>query len=169
MKRIVLSTVCALMIASIAMADHIGIYPDATGSSCELAKGFSTTATIIEKFSIGTRGARFKIDLSLCPGTAIFNFVTNWGSVGNINNDMSVAYGQCLSGNVVVGTLTAVWAPGAVSIVQADLQPNIYYWDCNFLEQPATGGHASIDGDGHGCDADPVQPATWGGVKALYR
>ena len=169
MKRTLLLTMCALMIASAAMADHIGIYPDATGSSCNLLPGFSPNATIIEKFSIGTTGSRFKVDLSLCPGSTVFGFNTPWVPVGNVTSDLSLAYGSCQTGSVVLGTLVAVWAPGAVSIVPAELFANIIYTNCSFAELPATGGHASINGDGHGCDFDAVQAKTWGGVKALYR
>jgi hypothetical protein len=176
MKRILTSaalfflvTGAALMSADVARAVHIGIYPDATGSTCNLQPGLSSTATIIQKFTLGATGSRFKMDLSLCPGTSFFAFSSPFFTIGVLTTDMSIGYGQCLTGNIVLGTILANWAPGTVSIVAADLQSNIYYTDCSYTELPATGGHASISGDGHGCDFDAVQPSTWGGVKALYR
>ena len=169
MKRTLLLTICALMIASAAMADHIAIYGDASGSTCNLAPGFSTTATVIEKFSTGTTGSRWRVDTSLCPGSTVFALQTPWVTVGIVTSDISIAFGSCQTGSVVLGTLVANWLPGAVSIVPAENFANIIYTNCVFAELPATGGHASIGGDGHGCDYDAVQAKTWGSVKALYR
>ena len=112
MKRTLLLTMCALMFASAAMADHIAIYADATGSSCNLAPGFNPNATIIEKFSIGTTGSRFKVDLSLCPGSTVFGFNTPWVPVGNVTSDLSLAYGSCQTGSVVLGTAPLPRSPG---------------------------------------------------------
>lgn len=171
MKRLLLSTMFSLLLANAAQASHIAIYSDATGAGCNLAPGFSTTATILEKFSTGSTASRFKMDLSLCPGTAFFAFQTPFAAptIGSLTSDLSVGYGVCLTGTIVIGNIVASWAPGAVSIVPADGQTIIQVADCNFTVYPATGGHTSISGDGHGCDVDAVQPSTWGGVKALYR
>ncbi|HET6347969.1 MAG TPA: hypothetical protein VFH88_02700 [Candidatus Krumholzibacteria bacterium] len=169
MKRVLLLTIGALLISSTAFADFFGIFSDATGQVCNISSGFSTTATILEKFSAGSTGSRFKMDLSLCPGTAFYSFNTPFVPIGVLTSDLSLAYGQCLTGDIVLGTIIAVWAPGAVSIVAADNFATIIYTDCSFGEYAATGGHTSIDGDGHGCNEDPVRNTTWSGVKALYR
>jgi len=169
MRRILLLAISLVMIASAAFASHIAIFSDATGSICNLASGFSTGATILHKFSAGSVGSRFRVDLSLCPGSTILEFNSPYLTTGTITSDESVAYGQCLSGSIVVGTLTALWFPGAVSIVPAAGFPDIIDVQCDLVEVPATGGHTSIDGDGHGCDEDAVEPSTWSSVKALYR
>jgi len=169
MKKVLLWTIACLFVASAARADHIAIYADEYGQVCNLNSGFSATATVLHKFSAGSTGSRFKMDLSLCPGTTFIDFITSFVTVGNLTSDLSIAYGVCSIGTIVLGTITADWAPGAVSIVAADSQTGVIVADCDLDQQMATGGHASIDGDGHGCDQDPVEPSTWGGVKALYR
>ena len=169
MTRVLMLAVAILMVGSIALADHIAPYTDETGTSCNIAAGFSTTAAIIHKFSVGATGARFKLDLSLAPGSTVFAFNTPYVPIGNVTSDLSLGYGQCLTGSFSLGTLVAIWAPGAISIVPADAFPNIIYTNCDFAELTATGGHASINGDGHGCDFDAVEASTWGKVKSLYR
>jgi len=169
MKPILLFMIAVLMMANVAVADHISIYSDETGANCNLAPGFSTTATIIHKFTLGATGSRFRVDLSLAPGSAVFAFNTPFISIGSLENDISIGYGNCYTGTIVLGTIVAFWSPGAVSVVPAIGFPNIIYTDCAFAERFATGGHASVSGDGHGCDYDPVQSSTWGKVKALYR
>ena len=51
MKKVLLLMVAVLMVSSVAMADHFGVYADNTGASCSLAVGFQsgTTAAVIEK------------------------------------------------------------------------------------------------------------------------
>jgi hypothetical protein len=167
MKKVLLLSLSLMMLAGAAMADHIAIYADPTGSVCNLAPGFSTTATIIHKFSAGATASRFRMELN--PGSVFFAISTPYVTIGGLDTDISIGYGACLTGSFPLGTIVALWAPGTVSIVAAFGQSNIIYADCNFAERIATGGHTSINGDGHGCDFDPVQPTSWGKVKALYR
>lgn len=169
MKKQLLLVVSFLLAAHPVMADHIAPYGDETGQTCNIASGFSTTAALIHKFSTGTYGSRFALDLSLAPGSQVFSLTTPFTTAGPITSDISVGYGQCLNGDIVIGTLVANWAPGAISVIPAQGQPYILWLDCNFAEMPGTGGHASIDGDGHGCNYDAVETSTWGRVKALYR
>jgi len=169
MKKQLLLVVSLLLAAHPVMADHIAPYTDETGSSCNIASGFSTTAALIHKFSTGTYGSRFALDLSLAPGSQVFSVSTPYTTVGTVTSDFSAGYGLCLNGDIVIGTMVANWAPGAISVVPAQGFADILWLDCNFQELPGTGGHASIDGDGHGCNYDAVEPSTWGQVKALYR
>ena len=169
MTRVLMLAVAILLVGSLAFADHIAPYSDATGSSCNLPAGFSTNTTIIHKFTAGATGSRWKLDLSLAPGSLVFAFNTPYVPIGVVSSDLSLGYGQCLVGSIPLGTVVAILNPGAVSVVPADAFPNIIYTNCLFAELPATGGHASINGDGHGCDFDAVEKSTWGSVKALYR
>jgi hypothetical protein len=167
MKKVLLLMVAALMISSVAMANHFGVYVDGTGSSCELgAAGFNSTATVCEKFSIGSTGCRFKVTLP--PGSNFFSFSTTLVPIGVLTSDLSLGYGQCLNGTIPLGQIVAVLAPGTMTVSAADGFPNIIYTDCSFGEYPGTGGNAYVAGTGP-CGEIATEQSTWGSVKALYR
>jgi hypothetical protein len=166
MKKLLLLTVALLSIAGVATADHIGIYTDATGSSCSFVPGFTTTPTIIHKFSAGTTGSRFKVTFP--AGSSFFAFNTPFSPLGVLNSDISVGYGTCLNGSIPIGTIIAILAAGLMQVEPADLYSFILFTDCNFVELVASGGGAIIGSSGGEC-TNPVQPSTWGKVKSLYR
>lgn len=174
MKRMLLLAVSVLLISSVTMADHIGIYSDATGESCSLgniAGQFSQSATVIHKFATGATGSRFKV--ALPAGSAFFTFNTPYVLVGVVQSDGSLGYGNCLSGCIVLGNLIAIYGPGTLRIEAADLQANIFYTDCSLALHPATGGTASVNSvgscEGSGGCTVAVESSTWGSVKSLYR
>jgi hypothetical protein len=168
MKRMLLLLVSLLLISSVAMADHIGLYRDATGGSCYLgAPGqFNPNVAIIHKFTQGATGSRFKATFP--AGTSFFGFNTPYVPIGLLTGDLSLGYGQCLSGSIVLGTINAIYGAGTAQILPADAFAYILYTDCSFGEYPATGGNAYIGGTGQ-CYPFAVEPSTWGSVKALYR
>jgi hypothetical protein len=170
MKKVLLLMVAVLMVSSVAMADHIGIYADNTGASCSLnVAGFSTTPTVIHKFSTGATASRWYIDSSLGGGASILAFTTSYTTVGDIHNDLSVGYGNCFTGSIVLGTLVMTGgAPGQLDVKTAIGQTNIIYTDCSFGEHQATGGTAYINSTGN-CHEVATENSTWGQVKALYR
>jgi len=168
MKKLLLLTSCLLLISTAAMADSIGVYSDATGSFCNLgniAGQFSPTATVIHR-SLGATGSRFKVTFP--AGTTFFGFNTPYVPVGALNTDLSLGYGQCLTGSIVLGTINAIYGAGTGKVEKADLQPIILYTDCLFAELPATGWSFLVNGVGDPCIV-AVEPSTWGSVKALYR
>jgi hypothetical protein len=167
MKKVLLLMVAVLMVSSVAMADHIGVYSDASGTSCSLAAGFNTTNAVIHKFTIGATGSRFKVTVP--AGTAVFSFSTPYTPVGNITSDLSLGYGQCLSGSIVLGNIIAQFTAGTGAVVAADLQPFILYTNCLFAELPATGGTYYVGSTGDCLEPNATEPSTWGSVKALYR
>jgi hypothetical protein len=168
MKKVLLLMVAVLMISSVAMADHIGIYADASGASCSLAGGFTTGTTVIHKFATaGTTGSRWYIDSSTLVG-GIFAFSTGFTTVGSYTNDLSVGYGACNTGSLVIGTLLMNATGGSMTVKAAIGQSTIIVTDCNFGEKPATGGTAYVAGTGN-CGEVATEPSTWGQVKALYR
>ena len=170
MKRFLLLASCLLVISSAAWADHFGVYSDGTGTSCALgniAGQFSPTATVIHRFTAGATGSRFKVTFP--PGTAFFGFNTPYVPVGALNSDLSLGYGTCLSGSIVLGTINAIYGAGTGQVEKADLQPKIIYTDCLFGEYEATGGSFFVNGTGPCDNSTPVEPSTWGSVKALYR
>ncbi len=174
MKRILLLLVSLLLISSVAMADHIGIYSDATGQSCYLgniAGQFSPNVTVIHKFASGAVGSRFNITFP--AGTAFFGFNSSYLQSCDpgpcTGNDLVMAYGACRSGDIVLGTINAIYGVGTLRVVHADLSIDLYYADCSFVEKPATGGSAYVGTPGACGEVVATQPSTWGSVKALYR
>jgi len=168
MKKVLLLSLAVLMVSSAAMAEHIGIFADQAGTSCTLAPGFNPNVYVVEKSLGGTTGSRFKV----VPGTgnSILAFNTTFVPIGNISSDLSLAYGQCLSGDVVLGSiLMSLAGPGFLEVKPADLFLTIIYTDCNFGEYPATGGKAYVGVPGDCSLPVATQPSTWGQVKALYR
>jgi hypothetical protein len=168
MKKLLLLTICLLMVSSAALADHIGVFSDGTGGTCYLgaAGQFSPTATVIHKFTTGATGSRFKVTFP--AGTAFFGFNTPYVPVGALNSDLSLGYGQCLTGSIVLGTINAIYGAGTGQVNTADLQAFILYTNCLFAELPASGGQFFVGPFGD-CPHDAVEPSTWGSVKALYR
>lgn len=175
MKKVLLLVAAALMVASVAIAtpDHISVYTDNTGASCNLAAGFSATATVLyQGFTPGgSTGARFKV-VPPAGGSVIFSFQTTYVTIGTITNDLSIAYGGCVEGTFPIGTLLAQWAPGnGGAVVAADGFPGILMTDCQFGEYPATGGTFCVASPSECFCTPPVanEPSTWGKVKSLYR
>lgn len=169
MKKVLLLMVAVLMVSSVAMADHFGVYADNTGASCSLAVGFQsgTTAAVIEKFTTGTTGSRFKVTLP--AGSSFFSFSSPYTPIGNLTSDLSLGYGGCQGpGSVVLGNIIAILNPGSGQVLPADLFANIIYTNCVFAELPATGGTYYVGSTGN-CNEIATEPTTWGQVKALYR
>jgi hypothetical protein len=166
MKKVLLLMVAVLMISSVAMANHFGVYTDATGASCLLAPGFTSTATVIEKFSNGSTGSRFKVTLP--AGSSFFSFSSPWTPIGALTSDLSLGYGGCQNGSIVLGQIVAILNPGQMDVLPADGFPSIIYTDCSFGEYPATGGNAYVGTQGN-CNEVATEQSTWGSVKALYR
>ena len=165
--RILRLVLAALFISSAAHADHIGIYSDGTASSCILAAGVNSSATLIHKFASGATGSRFRVDFSSAPGSAYYSFNTSFTPVGVLNDDISIGYGQCLSGSFVLGTMVSVLSAGQLYVRPGSGASDILYTDCAFTQIVASGGQASI-GDNK-CMASGTESATWGEIKSLYR
>jgi len=171
MKKVLLLMVAVLMVSSVAMADeHIGVYTDGTGSSCALgniAGQFNPTATVVQRTTTGATGSRFKVTFPV--GTAFFGFNTPFVPVGALNTDLSLGYGTCISGTIVLGTINAIYGAGTGTLEKADLQAKIIYTDCNFGEYEATGGFFYVNSTGPCEQIIATEPSTWGQVKSLYR
>jgi hypothetical protein len=84
-----------------------------------------------------------------------------------LNDDISIGYGQCLSGSFVLGTMVSVLGSGQLYVRAGSSASNILYTNCGFSEIVASGGQASI-GDNQ-CMTSGTEAATWGEIKSLYR
>jgi len=182
MKRLLVLTLLMSLIASAAFADHVGIYSDDSGSSCNLtpAPPYSETTAVIHKFTAGATGSRFRIDTSASTGASVIGFIAKnpFLPIGSASSDLQLAYGTCLSGSIVVGHLQIIWlggtAGGTISVAKPQGFPAVLYFDCASPcctnEKPATGGYATVNGNGLTCgEPTPTEPSTWGSVKSLYR
>src|SRR5262245_55597821 len=173
MKTLLL-VILMLLVATVAMADHIGIYTDATGSSCQLSPGFNTTATIIHKFATGATSSIFKVSTANAPGSIIFSLP--FGGAVCVVDPCPFLYFECKTGSIVLGTLTAMLgSSGYIEVVGAGSYPQGDFpvplvGDCSQGLVPATGGRAYLGSSPGTCDpALPTEASTWGSVKALYR
>lgn len=168
MRRLLLLVVAGVLTSQPAIADHIGLYSESSGASCALAPGLTSTAAVIQKFNTGgATGLRFRVDLSGAPGSSVFSFNTAYAAVGAVTDDLAVSYGSCLTGSIVVGTLTAVFNNGQINIRPASSMQSIFYTDCSFGQNTASGGRASVGGGD--CNPNGADTATWGEIKSLYR
>jgi hypothetical protein len=166
-RRALLPFLAAILVSTAARADHIGIYTDGTASSCVLASGFNPTVTLVHKFAAGATGSRFRVDFSSAPGSVFYSFAGSFPAVGLLNDDLSLSYGQCLTGSFVLGTMVTTLAPGQIYVRAAFGASNILYTNCSFDEVIASGGQASIGNSQ--CMASGTESATWGEIKSLYR
>ena len=171
MKTLLLLGVALLMNTSVARADHLGVYSDGSGASCALAPGFTSTATVLHKFTLGTRGSSFGLELP--AGSVFFGFSTAFSpplppEAGTITLD----YGTCLQGSFVVGTIVAILEPGTLWVRPGGGLANVMVTDCDLVEKAATCGGAYVGpnlGYCPSCETVATEQTTWGAVKSLYR
>jgi hypothetical protein len=183
MKKVLLLAFGVVLAANVAVADHLGIYADATGSSCTVTGPLAFPPTVnncyvIHKYTAGTTGARFKVnDLSgLFQAAKTTPYLEGGGGTAPYTGS-SLAYGNCLNGQLVIYTLGFLWfgqplVCGKLEIVADPLEPlGIIYTDCNFGSHSATGGQFfwGANGDCTQCNEVATETTTWGTIKALYR
>lgn len=166
MRKTLLLSLAVLFLSTTAHADHIGVYSDATGSSCVLSVGVSNS-TVVHKFATGSTGSRFRVDLSAAPGSIFYSFNTSFVNAGVLDDDFSVSYGQCLTGAIPIGTMVALLGAGQVYVRAGSGASSILYTDCSYSDVVGSGGQASV-GDNK-CMASGTESATWGQIKSLYR
>ena len=168
MKKFLVLGLFLMAVPTAAMADFIGIFSDVTGTSFCLAPGASNTNAVIHKFATGATGSRWKIIMA--NGTQFFGLNTPYLTIGTITTDLTVAYGECKTGSIVIGTLSWIIPQGIFDVAPADSQTRVLYIDCNFAEVPTVGGRAhSTDHPTGDCIPLATESSTWGSVKALYR
>lgn len=178
MRKILMLAIVVVLGANVAMADHIGIYNDATGASCyKVPPAFQPyTWYVIHKFSAGTTGSQWKIDDftgQTQSGSAVQG---GFLAIGGAYTGLSLAYGGCLTGDIVLVHLNYFGFPtppttcGALRVVRDPTAATVKHTTCAFVEVVATGGQA-FNGDTAcgGCNEVATEETTWGSVKALYR
>jgi hypothetical protein len=165
-----LLTLSIMLIASVASADVIGVYNDDAGTNCTLNPGFTSNAAVLHKMTLGTVAANFKIVLP--PGSSFFSFSTPFSPLPGVTpeGNISVQYGGCLTGTIVVGHIVAILAAGTIQVLPAD--GGIGYIQsirCDLTSRYVYPSNAGVGQNGD-CDTSvSTEASTWGSVKALYR
>ena len=185
MKKVLVTSLAIMLCASGAMADSIGVYSETGGAdgNCALTTLVpppgANTLYIVHKLNEGSTAAQFKVnDLSgLFPANQTTTFLT----LGTWNVDLSVSYGGCVSGEIVIMNLIFLWfgtpttgCNNRLDVVAAPTSPipgEIATVECDFATVTPAAGLSGYVGPGSGacCPVIATEESTWGGVKALYR
>lgn len=167
---------------ALAQTDKIELFSDASMTSCELydqSPGLRSVYVFLTG-PVPATGLRFKALKPDCwAGATFVGDITPFLAIGNSQNDMSVAFGACLTPPVRVDQINFFTAggPGAccqMSAVAPQLpQFALLYTDCNFFEVliPPDGRMVTINPNSSCPCNQPLatEPTTWGRVKSLYR
>jgi hypothetical protein len=180
-KRLVLFTFCALLIAGLAFgqAGSIMIFSDFAFSDCNITDYVPALVTtyVVHMYTTGATASQWRIEspcnLMLYLGE-VFTFPT---VIGNTQTGISVAYGSCLVGPIYLSTINwfaqGITPPCCMmSVVEDPGAPSglIEAVDCAQFKVFPTGGQAIINGQINECWCSvPVQETTWGRVKSMYR
>lgn len=154
------------------------------------------TLTIVHKFNTGAVASRFKLEANAGMTMTYVSETHAWPStVGNMRDGMSVCYGSCQVGDVVLGTITYQGYGTSNSCAQLIVKPHpdaetLDIVTCGNEPQLVTTAHfevmedmwgcgtcnihdpgTSYDGDPQvfGCTPVPVRSSTWGAIKAMYQ
>ena len=174
----------------------VGVYADAVGSYCQIRDIPGTrTLYVIQKLTIGSISARFRIELSSGFTGTLVGFHSPFSAVaGDPLTDVTVTYDNtCLTGSIEILSLQFLligtsqecsWVRVAAHPGSVDGQIDTY--NCALARAPAEWGGIHVQSDPLRWCPDagnpefmfycrpytpplPVEPSTWGAVKALYR
>jgi hypothetical protein len=184
MKRVVLLTFAVVamtfVLAQAQGVGSVGIFSDAGATSCNIdddAVNPKNVYIVNVNATGGSKGCLFALDMD---PTITLSYVFDFSSflkIGDALNGVSVAYGGCLTGDILA--LTVVFnsagtspACGLMSIVPDPTQGGgqVILSDCatqNVAIGPVA-GQARVNADGTCLCNVPVQESSWGKIKALY-
>jgi hypothetical protein len=183
MKRFALLIVCLVAMATPALAlngvGDVSVYADNQGNDCNILSpggGGLVHIYVVHKFQPGDEAtySRFKGEwptgLTFLGSFNVGSFV----SIGSFDNDISVAYGLCVTTTALVGDAlfqTSAVSPTCsyVSLVAAVGQTTPLATRCDFGEWEVGVGQAIVNPDGTCQCTIKTEPTSWGKVKALYR
>lgn len=173
-------------------ADHIGLYTDPYATLCAgplAAPPVINFVYVIDEGGAGARASKWRIAHELALLSVSFSLTNPYlplYPIGDpLGNGVTVDYLDCRPSPYVIGSVGFMYfgAPfvGCDQLrVEKHLgddwypaEETIVVFDCEAVAQPATGGKFSfVFTPGQICDTCaplPVESATWGSVKALYR
>jgi hypothetical protein len=187
MKKILILALAVIFYAvpSFAQGGLIGVYLDTWGEICDIDDCDLGTTTILEvqivhKLAPCATASQFMVVTSSgFTGTYLGEEVPDpFGGFGNSRYGIAIAYGDQYSSPIHILIIRyliyGTSAPNSYIEVVADPDESrgIIMTDCNNppLVHPALGGRAYVNGDGtFSCTTTPIQDASWGQIKALYR
>jgi len=182
MKRTLLLTLSILCIASLASANHIGLYSDDGGySNCNLNETLYVTNTVYVVHSNAVEG-----------NTSQFKVAKTWGALagaveygGNLNlGDMltgvTITYVGCKPLPHLLGTIGSIPVAAtpactvAFTVVPDPVLPSgqIEVVTCSNQVLFGTGGNLTVNGNAIDCpciNAPAAESTSWSKIKALYQ
>jgi hypothetical protein len=186
MKKFVLTVlaVAALAAPAAGQSGDISVYADAAGLSCSVADNtapfaFIDTYVIHKHLSGGATASQFRVDLT-AGATMTYSGQTEGSGmllIGNANDDLSVAYGGCLSGDVLLVTVRYIGVGTTPPCERIQINPaptspipnEVALADCAFEYAVVAQGEAIINEDPSCICNVAVAQTTWGAIKALYK
>ena len=181
MKRLVLFTFCALLIAGLVygQAGSIMIFSDLAFSDCNINDYVPALVTtyVVHMYTTGATASQWRIESPCNMMTYLGEVIAFPTAIGNTRTGISVAYGGCFVGPIHLATINwfamGITPPCCLMSVVADpgaLSGQIEAVDCQQFKVFPTGGQAIINGQISECWCSvPVQETTWGRVKSMYR
>jgi len=165
----------------------IGIYLDTWGEICDIDDCDLGSVTVLEvriihKLAPEASASQFMIvESSGFTGSYLGEEIPEtFTGFGNSRHGIALGYAGCYESPVHIMTVRyliyGTSAPNSYIEVVGDpdehLGWGVIMTDCDHFPEihPALGGRAYINGDGlFSCTTTPVEPKTWGQIKALYR
>ncbi len=183
MKKFVLTILAIAAAAGPAFAQpgDISAYADAAGTNCNISDtGPLVSVYLLHKNTGGATASQFRV---VAPAQMTYLSQTEAPSMlrlGNANDDMSIAYTACLTGDFLICTVTylgtgttpacsQIWfEPAPTSAIPGELAMVDCVVPSGNLWVPGS-GRANVNPNGSCNCSVAVQEKTWGGIKALYR
>ena len=185
---ILIATVLVVAIPAAASAQYgvIGLYTDASAGNCEVndsAQGIFDV-WVVHTMGTGASAAQFKVQPSMgFTATYIGDFSPFELYLGSSQTGISIAYGECLSGSIVLLKITYLfdgssgtcgWLEVTGDPAEREYPNDPIVADCGSWDTMAKhvvqGGKLFVNPDGS-CPcflAVPVRESTWGQIKSLY-
>lgn len=167
---------CAL--PAVAQTDVIGLYSDQSYNDCTLSDGSARMVSVyvVHESSMGGMASQFRLsagsgaNLSYVGETTPYTIV-----VGNTQSGITVGYGTCQRGDVLVVTVNyfASGTSSACSYIRVVPDPisangTIEIVDCSFYASEGIGSKLVINPDGT-CECGlSSEETSWGRIKAQY-
>jgi hypothetical protein len=168
---------CTLPVSSFA-ENRIELFTDVNHSSCEISDqgGIKTLHVFLTGTNTATLAA-FRARVPSCWTGATWLFDdTQYVSVGNSQQEISVAFGLCLAPPVHVAEINIMTSGAAPQCCEMHIEQPIdfalMFVDCGFAETPVNPGqHVTVNPTEQCPCMNPIrtESSTWGKVKSLYR